>query len=572
MTGLTELPASSLIPSKLNPRKAMDPAALEELAADIAGRGVLQNLVVRPHPKRKDRYQVVCGARRLAAVKRLVKRGEMNGQTTLPCRVIEIDDRGLVELALAENVQRADMTPLEEADGFAKLVKLGATPKELALRFGRPERFIRQRVALNNLIPEVKEALEEGKIGLETAHEFTRADPALQRKVVKDRGVDRWTLQAMLRDEVFPVDKAIFDRSEYSGAIVEDLFGESPPTYSDGRQARELQLAALEAKAEAFRETGLEVLLMPSAEWKPWQDPEVGAEDMWLDPDTPDDDDPKSPPLGNRLALENWERQLARQEKALARRGTRIVILYNDSLTVHWVWVVQRAAKSRAKAKATDKDDGAGGLSHALVADIRSERTRALRRAVNEMPRAEASRLFVCLILLAEISHYWHAPLSVYFSSPVPEDADRERWQEAVRKLEAMLPEGAESTQREELLDTLLGAPEVLIYQLLVSALLRRLVFEERSGLEASGVGAYLAKLSGLEARHYQVTDADLKRFPRARLEELAAATDMVTGTVPPFDPPKMKKGALAAELASRKVVPEEYLGSGSTSVYTEEI
>ena len=560
MTGLTELPASSLIPSKLNPRKAMDPAALEELAIDIAGRGVLQNLVVRPHPKRKDRYQVVCGARRLAAVKRLVKRGELNGQTTLPCRVIEIDDRGLVELALAENVQRADMTPLEEADGFAKLVKLGATPKELALRFGRPERFIRQRVALNNLIPEVKEALEAGKIGLETAHEFTRADPALQRKVVKDRGVDRWTLQAMLRDEAFPVDKAIFDRSEYSGAIVEDLFGESPPTYTDGRQARELQLAALEAKAQQLRDsTGLEVEVMPSQAWKPWQNPEVGAEDLWLDPSEPTEDDP----VGVR---ENWEKALARQEKALARRGTRIVILHNDSLTVHWVWVVQRAAKSRAKA--TDKDDGAGGLSHALVADIQSERTRALRRAVAEMPRNEASRLFVCLILLAEITYYWHAPLSVHFSSPVPEDADRERWQEAVRKLEAMLPEGAESTQREELLDTLLGAPEVLIYQLLVSALLRRLVFEERSGLEPSGVGAYLAKLSGLEARHYQVTDADLKRFPRARLEELAAATDMVTGTVPPFDPPKMKKGALAAELASRKVVPEEYLSGLDVGVH----
>ncbi len=559
--GIEDLPLKDLIPSKLNPRKAMDPAALEELAADIAGRGVLQNLVVRPHPKRKDRYQVVCGARRLAAVKRLVKRGELNGETTLPCRVIEIDDFGLVELALAENVQRADMTPLEEAAGFGKLIGLGATPKELALRFGRPERFIRQRVALNNLIPEVKEALEEGKIGLETARDFTRADPALQRKVVKDRGVDRWTLQAMLRDEAFPINKALFDRSEYAGAIVEDLFGESPPTYSDGRQARELQLAALEAKAEAFRETGLEVLLMPSAEWKPWQDPEVGAEDMWLDPDTPDDDE------GNRLALENWERQLARQEKALARRGTRIVILYNESLTAHWVWVVQRAAKSRAKAgdpKSPSVDTPASGLSHSLVADIQSERTRALRSAVAEMPRNEASRMFVCLILLAQITKYNWAPLSVNFHQVTHDEAERERWQEAVRKLDEHLPDGSEPSgtiQREVLLDTLLGADEELIYDLLVSALLRSLVFEGSSGLEPSGVGAYLAQLAGLEPRHFQVTEADLKRFPRARLEQLAAAADMVEGPVPPFDPKQMKKTDLARELAERRVVPEEYFG-----------
>ena len=333
---------------------------------------------------------------------------------------------------------------------------------------------------------------------------------------------------------------------------------------------------AWNTQAKRFREeTGLEVLLMPSSQWKPWNDPEVGREDYWLDPevgredywldpDTPDDDE------GNETARDNWDRQLARQEKALKRKGTRIVILYNDSLTVHYIWVVQRAAKPRTKA---DKDTAKAGLSYSLVSDIQSERTRALRTAVSEMPTGEASRLFVALILLAEISGSNWAPLNITLHQITHDEAEREAWQAAVRKLEALLPAEAEGdddttprehreAKRETLLDTLLNIPEVLTEQLLVAAMLRSLSFESKSGLEPSGVGAYLAQLAGLEARHYQVTDADLKRFPRARLEELAAGTDMVDGAVPAYEPAKMRKGDLAVALAERRVVPEEYLAS----------
>lgn len=138
----------------LNPREHFDAAKLEELMQSIREHGLLQPITVREH---EGGYQVIAGERRLRAT-------QLAGQTSIRAIVHNVDDATARELALIENVNRADMLPGETARAYRGLVDGGMSVKALADKMGKSEANIRQHLALTTLRPHTVKAIDEGRL------------------------------------------------------------------------------------------------------------------------------------------------------------------------------------------------------------------------------------------------------------------------------------------------------------------------------------------------------------------------------------------------------------------------
>ncbi|MGQ0633179.1 MAG: ParB/RepB/Spo0J family partition protein [Planctomycetaceae bacterium] len=137
------------------PRKEFDPAALEELVDSIRQHGVLQPLLVRAVD---GGFQVVAGERRLIAARKV-------GLSKVPCRIVQLDDKAVCEVAIIENVQRTDLHDLEKAQAFQEyLDRFGGTIEELARKLGKDRSTISNCLRLLELPDFVKVALQQGKI------------------------------------------------------------------------------------------------------------------------------------------------------------------------------------------------------------------------------------------------------------------------------------------------------------------------------------------------------------------------------------------------------------------------
>jgi len=153
-----QVPIEQLYPNLTQPRRHYDEAALDAMTQSIAEQGVLQPLIVRPHPERPGEYQIVAGERRWRAAQRahLVR---------LPVIVRQLDDRQMLELAIVENVQREDLTALEEAEAYQRLVSdFGYAQEQIAKAVGKSRSHIANMQRLLALPPPVKALMAEGKL------------------------------------------------------------------------------------------------------------------------------------------------------------------------------------------------------------------------------------------------------------------------------------------------------------------------------------------------------------------------------------------------------------------------
>jgi ParB/RepB/Spo0J family partition protein len=159
------LDVDEVVPAPDNPRRSV--GDLTELKASIEAHGLLEPLLVMPHPEDPDRYLLVCGARRLAAATEL-------GLAQVPAVVKTLTEPARVAAMLVENVQRSNLTPLEEAAAFARLLEVddGATQRDLAVLTGVSQATISKRLALLELPVEALEALDSGGITLGQAQEL----------------------------------------------------------------------------------------------------------------------------------------------------------------------------------------------------------------------------------------------------------------------------------------------------------------------------------------------------------------------------------------------------------------
>ena len=162
-------------PSSYNPRKNFDEASLAELAESIRQQGVLQPIGVRPIGE--NLHEIIFGERRYRA-------SLMAGLENVPAVIYEVSDEVAEEMAVTENLQRKDVTPIEEANAYQKLIESGRHDvHSLAVQFGKSEDYIRTRLKFTSLIPEIAALLEADEITISVASEICRYGEDIQREV-----------------------------------------------------------------------------------------------------------------------------------------------------------------------------------------------------------------------------------------------------------------------------------------------------------------------------------------------------------------------------------------------------
>jgi ParB family chromosome partitioning protein len=157
--GVLEVPVTDIIPNPRQPRTLMDATALAELAASIREHGLIQPLIVtRARPTDRAPYQLIAGERRWRAA-------QMAGLTAVPVLVKEATPQQSLELALVENIQRADLNPLEEAEAFQALISdFSLSQQEVADRVGKSRVAVANVVRLLRLPEKVKALLAQGTL------------------------------------------------------------------------------------------------------------------------------------------------------------------------------------------------------------------------------------------------------------------------------------------------------------------------------------------------------------------------------------------------------------------------
>jgi ParB family chromosome partitioning protein len=152
---LRELPIGNVLPNPFQPRTHVDEDSLAELAASIEASGLLQPVIVRP---RNGKFELIAGERRWRAIQRL-------GWAKIPAVVKEVDDQTLLTLALIENLQRDDLTSIDEASGYKRLGEEFKLPQaEIARLVGRNRSTVANLLRLLKLPDQVKALVQEGKL------------------------------------------------------------------------------------------------------------------------------------------------------------------------------------------------------------------------------------------------------------------------------------------------------------------------------------------------------------------------------------------------------------------------
>lgn len=172
LAGFEAIEVGAIHPNPNNPRKRLDD--LEDLADSIKAQGILEPLIVMPHPTWPDeRFQILAGHRRLAAA-------ELAGLAQVPCIIRKGKTvAGGLEFALVENGQRADLDPIDEARAIKQLMQLlDISATEVARRIGRSGALVHKRLALLELTPTAQQQVKTGQLGVAAAHE----------RVMKKRG------------------------------------------------------------------------------------------------------------------------------------------------------------------------------------------------------------------------------------------------------------------------------------------------------------------------------------------------------------------------------------------------
>ena len=196
----------------------------------------------------------------------------------LPVKVQEMSDLELVQLATAENGDRTDMHPLEDAEAYRTMLELGADVESVALKMGKSEQTVKQRLALaEKLSKEVKEAYYNGDLTLSQAQALTAASFEMQTSLLEYlqndpyNEWDAYAIRQFLADHLIPVSHAIFPLKQYSGELSNDLFSDEAETcFLDTEQAKQLQLEALEQLKAKYQETWAWVEVLTSYNFYRW--------------------------------------------------------------------------------------------------------------------------------------------------------------------------------------------------------------------------------------------------------------------------------------------------------------
>jgi ParB family transcriptional regulator, chromosome partitioning protein len=269
------IPLNQLVASPSNVRKTGAKTRIEELAANIAAIGLLQNLQVRPTDS--GTYEVVAGSRRMAALKLLAKQKALAKDEPIICNVLGSGE-DLVEVSLAENEMREAMHPADQFAAFKQRDDAGQPVEDIAARFGVTPLVVRQRLKLACVSPKLRKLYKDGEMNLEQLMAFTVSDDhAAQESAWSE--LAEWNRRPQaIRAHLTKTHVDADDRrvrfvtleaySQAGGQIITDLF-ESETYVADVVLLDRLCAEKLEAEAQAVRADGWKwVEIMPEVSYE----------------------------------------------------------------------------------------------------------------------------------------------------------------------------------------------------------------------------------------------------------------------------------------------------------------
>jgi len=185
---IREVPVARILPNPAQPRLSYEEDSLTELADSIREHGVLQPILVRPVG---GQYELIAGERRWRA-------SRMAQRESIPAIVVEFDDETALEVSIIENLQREDVSPLEEAAMFRKMTDLGYSVRQLAQKIGKDKGYVENRIRLADAPPEIRELVSVRKDTLSHAYELMKVrDERTRRRLAKKVAAGELTLSRL---------------------------------------------------------------------------------------------------------------------------------------------------------------------------------------------------------------------------------------------------------------------------------------------------------------------------------------------------------------------------------------
>jgi ParB family chromosome partitioning protein len=182
---IREVPVERILPNPAQPRHSYEEDSLTELADSIREHGVLQPILVRPVG---SQYELIAGERRWRA-------SRMAQRESIPAIVVEFDDETALEVSIIENLQREDVSPLEEAAMFRKMTDLGYSVRQLAQKIGKDKGYVENRIRLAEAPPEIRELVSVRKDTISHAYELMKiGDERTRRRLAKRVAAGELTL------------------------------------------------------------------------------------------------------------------------------------------------------------------------------------------------------------------------------------------------------------------------------------------------------------------------------------------------------------------------------------------
>ncbi len=182
---IRSMPVDRLEPGPFQPRTSFDPASLAELVGSIQARGILQPLLARPHPERADHFQIIAGERRWRAA-------QQAGLHEVPVLLRDLSDADAMAASLVENLQRQDLNPIEEGEGFRRLIEeFGLTQEQLGAAVSKSRSHVANAMRLLGLPASVRASVQDGTLSAGHARALlAHPDPAGAAQLVIARGLN----------------------------------------------------------------------------------------------------------------------------------------------------------------------------------------------------------------------------------------------------------------------------------------------------------------------------------------------------------------------------------------------
>jgi ParB family transcriptional regulator, chromosome partitioning protein len=215
---IRRLPVEMLKPGRFQPRQTVDDEPLQELAQSIADKGVLQPLLVRRHQKEEGIFEIIAGERRWRAA-------QLAQVHEVPVIVKELDDREALEIGLIENLQREDLSPLDEAEGFRRLKdEFSYTQATLAASLGKSRSHVANTMRLLNLPAPIKDMIERSTLSAGHARALLNADdPVKLARTVARRGLNVRQTEKLVQRQSRPAKPRASGKDSDTLALERDL-------------------------------------------------------------------------------------------------------------------------------------------------------------------------------------------------------------------------------------------------------------------------------------------------------------------------------------------------------------